>query len=210
MCFHGICAGGGSTKNKRYMKDIMLPSPQKTGGITLREALSVRCSTRNYSNKEIPLQTISNLLWDGWGYSHANGKLRTAPSSHNRQEMTLYVLLDSGTYIYDAAENCLKAHMERDLRMLSCVQEYAMKAPLQIVLVSETSKITGKTPQGVIESAYANAGYISENLYLGAAAEGLVTVARAMVPKAELAIALGCTPTQIVTLVQTVGFKGEE
>ncbi|MBQ0123469.1 MAG: nitroreductase family protein [Bacteroidales bacterium] len=192
------------------MNDIILPAPQKEGGMSLREALLKRCSTRSYSRRELPLQVLSNVLWAGWGFSHAGGKLRTAPSSHNRQEMTLYVLLPCGTFIYEAAENRLRAHIEKDLRMNSCVQEYAMKAPLQIVMVSETAKITGKTPQGVIESAYANAGYISENLYLAATAEGLVTVARAMVPKAELAAALGCTPTQIVTLVQTVGYIGEE
>ncbi|MBQ0024849.1 MAG: alpha/beta fold hydrolase [Bacteroidales bacterium] len=191
------------------MTDIILPAPRKEGGMSLREALSKRCSTRSYSSRPLPLQTLSNLLWAGWGFSHANGKLRTAPSSHNRQEMTLFVMLPEGVYTYDAKSNKLLAWMDKDLRSSTCMQEYATVAPVQIVLVSETAKVTGKTPQGVIESIYANAGYISENLYLAAAAEGLVTVARAMVPKEDVERALGLAQTQKITLVQTVGYAPE-
>lgn len=189
------------------IEDILLPEALKDGGMSLRQALCTRCSTRSYSSRQIPLQILSNVLWAGWGFSHAHGKLRTAPSSHNRQEMDLYVLMQSGVYLYDAVANCLKAVSDSDLRAASCVQDYAVEAPVQIVLVSQTSKITGKTPQGVIESAYANAGFISENLYLAAAAEGLATVARAMVPKDELARAMHLEMGQIITLVQTLGFS---
>lgn len=186
--------------------DIILPQPQKEGGISLREALAKRRSTRSYSSQEIPLQTLSNILWAAWGFSHGGGLLRTAPSSHNRQEMSLYVFLSSGVYIYDAAENSLKLQFEEDLRKVTCVQEYAFEAPLQIAMISDTSKITGKSAEGVIEAVSANAAYISENLYLACAAEGLSTVARLMIPLEEMRKALKLKPEQKISIVQTVGY----
>lgn len=186
--------------------DISLPEPQKEGGISLREALARRRSTRSYSTAEIPLQTLSNILWAGWGFSHGQGQLRTAPSSHNRQDIDLYVFLSSGVYIYDAAANSLVQISEEDLRRTTCVQEYTFDAPLQIAMISDTSKITGKTQEGIIEAVSANAAYISENLYLACAAEGLSTVARLMIPLEDMRKALNLRPEQRISIVQTVGY----
>lgn len=187
-------------------QDIHLPEPQKEGGLSLREALSARRSTRSYSTAQIPLQTLSNILWAGWGFSHGQGQLRTAPSSHNRQEMELYVFLPSGVYTYNAATNSLEQIFEEDLRRVTCVQEYAFEAPLQIAMISDTSKITGKTPEGVIEAVSANAAYISENIYLACAAEGLSTVARLMIPLEDMRKALNLRPEQRISIVQTIGY----
>ena len=43
-------------------QDIELPEPQKTGGKPLMEALSLRQSTREFSDKELDMQTLSDLL----------------------------------------------------------------------------------------------------------------------------------------------------
>lgn len=174
--------------------------------MSLREALARRRSTRSYSSEEIPLQTLSNILWAAWGFSHGGGRLRTAPSSHNRQEMDLYIFLRSGVYIYNAADNSLDQVFDKDLRGITCIQEYAFEAPLQIAMISDTSKITGKTPEGVIEAVSANAAYISENLYLACAAEGLSTVARLMVPFEEMKKTLELRPQQKISIVQTIGY----
>ena len=56
------------------------------------------------------------------------------------------------------------------------------------------------------ETIYVDTGFISQNIYLHCASEGLATVVRAMVPKESLAAALGLAPTQEITLVQTVGW----
>jgi len=44
-------------------QDIRLPEPSKTGGMPLMEALCLRQSIREMSGQEIPLNTLSNLLW---------------------------------------------------------------------------------------------------------------------------------------------------
>ncbi|MDD2595939.1 MAG: SagB/ThcOx family dehydrogenase [Bacteroidales bacterium] len=185
-------------------QNIKLPQPRTTGGKPLMEALNSRVSGREYSDKALDYQTISNMLWAAWGYNRDNK--RTAPSSHNRQEIDLYVFLQCGTYIYDARNNELVCINTEDWRQYTGTQQFVASAPINIAMVADTEKITGKTPQGVTEAIYANTGFISQNIYLFCASEGLCSVTRAMVPKEELSKMLNLKPSQVITLVHTAGW----
>jgi hypothetical protein len=46
---------------------VQLPAPQIQGGKPLMEALKDRRSTRSFLPDDLPLQTLSNLLWAGFG-----------------------------------------------------------------------------------------------------------------------------------------------
>ena len=187
------------------MENIVLPPALRTGGMPVMEAFAARRSSRDFdTSRSLDLQTLSNLLWAAWGINRTKG--RTAPSSHNRQEIDLYVFLSSGVYRYNQVDHSLEMLFEEDLRAATGTQPFVGSAPVEIALISNTSKITGKTPQGVIESTYADTGFICQNIYIFCASEGLGTVARALVPKEELAAKLCLAPDQIITLVQTVGY----
>lgn len=187
------------------MKTIMLPPARRTGGMPLMEALAARRSSRDFDpSRDLDQQTLSNLLWAAWGINRTKG--RTAPSSHNRQEISLYVFLASGVFRYNQSEHSLEQLIEDDLRAATGTQPFVGQAAAEIALVSDTSKITGKSPQGVIESTYADTGFICQNIYLFCASEGLATVARALIPKEELAARLELPEGHIITLVQTVGY----
>ena len=176
----------------------------------LRDALMARRSVRQYSPRRFnltadeDLQVLSDLLWAAFG--HISPKRRSAPSSHNRQETELYVLLPEGAFVYEAADNRLKAVTDEDLRAASGVQDYVGTAAAEIAFVARKEKVTGKSPRGLVETIYVDTGFISENIYLFCASEGMATVVRAMVPKEALAERLGLTPEQEITLVQTVGW----
>lgn len=188
--------------------NIVLPAPQREGGLPLMEALMKRRSSRKFSDREIDLQTLSDLLWATFGFG-GGGKRRTAPSSHNRQETDLYVALSSGTYVYDPAENMLRLVLAEDIRALTGMQDFVPIAPLNLVYVADTSKITGKDERGTIETAYVDTGFISQNAYLFCASAGLSTVTRAMIDKPALAAKLSLRPEQVITLAQTVGYPEE-
>ena len=72
-------------------------------------------------------------------------------------------------------------------------------------MVADTTKITGKTPQGVIETIYADTGFISQNIYLYCTSAGLAGVIRALIDKEALAAVLGLSETQVITLIHAVG-----
>jgi SagB-type dehydrogenase family enzyme len=188
--------------------NIVLPTPQREGGLPLMEALMKRRSSRKFSEREIDLQTLSDLLWATFGFG-GGGKRRTAPSSHNRQETDLYVALASGTYVYDPVENVLRLVLAEDIRALTGMQDFVPVAPLNLVYVADTSKITGKDERGTVETAYVDTGFISQNAYLFCASAGLSTVTRAMIDKQALAAKLSLRPEQVITLAQTVGYPEE-
>ncbi|MBR0223847.1 MAG: SagB/ThcOx family dehydrogenase [Bacteroidales bacterium] len=196
------------------MVPIQLPDAQRSGGMPLRDALRTRRSMRTFSQRRFDLgsptdlQLLSDLLWAAFG--NISPKRRSAPSSHNRQETDLYVLLPEGAYRYEPSENRLAPVTDRDLRAASGAQDYVGTAAVEIAFVADTAKITGKSPRGVVETIYVDTGFISQNIYLFCTSEGLATVVRAMVPKESLAQALGLSPTQEITLVQTVGWKSGE
>jgi nitroreductase len=67
----------------------------------------------------------------------------------------------------------------------------------------------GKVPQRTQQTilATADAAYISANMYLYCASEGLATVVRASIDKPVLAKELGLTSTQDIMLAQSVGYS---
>src|SRR5665647_226012 len=102
-------------------QNIELPAAQKTGGMPLMEALANRATVRAYDSTEITTQQLSNLLWASFGVNRADGK-RTAPSANNKQEMEIYVLLKSGSYVYDPLNNKLNLISTEDLRSQAAPQ----------------------------------------------------------------------------------------
>ena len=185
-------------------QDIDLPSPRRTGGMPLMEALARRHSSREFDGRALPRQTLSDLLWAAWGYNRPDK--RTAPSSRDKQEIELYVAMKDVLYRYDAAGHRLCLVSEKDLRPLTGTQPFVADAPINIIYVCRKQLITGKTPDELIAATYANTGFIAQNVYLFCASESLATVVRAMVDRDKLAAAMSLSDDSMITLVQTVGY----
>jgi nitroreductase len=182
------------------LKPISLPAPQTEGGMRLMQALKQRHSTRAFSAQPLSLQTLSNLLWAGFGINRADGH-RTAPSAMNWQETDLYVATPDGVYLYDAKANALQPVASGDLRALAGTQPFVKDAAVNLVYVADTTRSKGNT-----EFLGADTGFIAENVYLFCASEGLVTVVRASVDHAAVAKAFKLRPEQRVTLAQSIGY----
>jgi nitroreductase len=170
------------------------------------QALGLRAPSRAFAPDPIPAQTLSNLLWAAWGINRpADGK-RTAPSARNWQEIDLMVVRADGTFLYDAAANRLLPVAAGDHRALAGVQPFVRDAPLTLLMVADISRMKGaaKDPDQR-QWIWADAGFISQNIYLFCASEGLATGVRALVDRTALAKALGLKERQIILLAQSVG-----
>jgi nitroreductase len=183
---------------------LELPPPQKTGGIPLMEALAKRSTSRAFATNELSSQQISSLLWAAFGINRPDGK-RTAPSARNSQETDIYVLLKSGAYVYSAASNQLNQVVAEDLRALGGIQAFVKDAPVTLVLVADLAK-SGGNNEGSRNFASIDVGYISQNVYLFCASEGLATGARALVDQKALGEKLKLRPDQLIVLAQSVGY----
>jgi len=170
------------------------------------QVLKLRATSRSFAPDPIPAQTLSNLLWAAWGINRpADGK-RTAPSARNWQEIDLMVVRADGTFLYDAAANQLRPVAAGDHRALTGVESFVKSAPLTLLLVADTSRMEGleKYPE-TRQWLWADAGFISQNIYLFCASEGLATGVRAWIDRPVLAKALRLREHQVILLAQCVG-----
>ena len=189
-------------------QSLVLPPPQKQGGLPLMEALAQRHSTREFRPEPVPLSLLSSLLWAGWGVNRPDGH-RTAPSAIDCQEIDLYVALASGAYLYDAASNALHLAAASDVRRVTGYQDFVDEAPLDLVLVVDHARMQLVPVAERERYALVAAGAIAQNVYLFAASAGLATVIRGWIDKAAIASALSLSHDQQVLLSQTVGFPKE-
>lgn len=188
------------------LKTIKLPTPQTEGGKPLMQALKERKSTREFSSKKLPVEALSNLLWAAFGINRPESGRRTAPSAMNRQEIDIYVATANGCYLYNAKAHVLEPVLAEDIRELTGTQSFVKDAPLNLVFVADLSKMGGGTDDGKEKTALADTGFISQNVYLFCASEGLATVVRGLVDKPALAEKMNLRPDQRIILAQTVGY----
>jgi SagB-type dehydrogenase family enzyme len=189
---------------------IPLPQPDTSGGVPLMQALQNRRSTKEFTSRAIPQQQISNLLWAAFGINRQESGKRTAATAVNCQDIDIYVVFENATYIYEAKQHCLIPVVNRDLRSLAATQDYAKVAPINLVYVSDTSKMRDSFgDKKAIYGAF-HAGSISQNVYLYCASAGLGAVVRDSVDRTGLSEALNLREDQVNVMGQSVGYAPSE
>lgn len=188
------------------LEPIELPEPNMKGGMPLMEALKARSTQREYAPKDIPNQVLSDLLWAAFGINRPDSGKRTAPSAMNWQETDIYVALKSGLYLYDPYKNILRPVLADDIRAATGMQPFVKDAPVNLIYVADLSRM-GKAPdeEKKVYSA-ADVGFISQNVYLFCASEGLATVVRGWFDRERLSETMKLRPEQHIVLTQTVGY----
>jgi SagB-type dehydrogenase family enzyme len=206
-----ILAAGGSILSvtpgmvsAQAQKPIELKPP--AGGNSFLQLLSKRSSSREYSPEPLPVNILSGLLWAAFGINRPESGRRTAPSASNRQEIDIYVAAANGLYLYDAKANALKPILEDDIRALTGRQAFVKEAPINLVYVSDYAKFEKGTEEDKLIYSAADTGFVSENVYLYCAFEGLATVVRVGFDKPTLGKAMKLRPEQRIILAQSVGY----
>jgi len=210
ICFALITLLAVSTAVTQTLTRITLPAPETEIGMPLMQALTLRQSIREYSDRKLPPRELSNLLWAAWGINRPDGR-HTAPTSSNRQEFDLYVVLEGGTYRYNPSANTLEPVVAGDLRAATGRNDWVATAPLNLLFIADLTKREGtrgsETRQGTLLTVAADAGFISQNVYVYCASQGLATVVRAGIDRDACARALNLDPERYyIAFAQTVGY----
>lgn len=201
MCF----ADNGAIIAAFPQKTIKLPPPDVKGGKPLMECLALRKTSREFSDKELSLQQVSNLLWAAFGINRPDGK-HTAPTARDVQDPLIYVAMKSGLYLYEPKSNTLQMVMAKDIRPECGKQEFHKDVPADLIYVSDTKKFSEDKQPGNMLLAWNHIGYISQNVYLYCASEGLATVVCGWVDYPQLTKAMELPEGLKVILTQPVGF----
>jgi nitroreductase len=96
---------------------IKLNPPSLKRGLPLMVALSVRASAREFSEKDLSLQDLSDLLWAADGMSRPSENKSTAPSAMNAHDVRIYIFMKDGAYLYDAPKHELSPVLTGDFRL---------------------------------------------------------------------------------------------
>ena len=183
---------------------IDLPAARSEGGQPLTIALQRRRSTREYSERPLAPQVLSDLLWAAFGVNRPSGD-RTAPYWRHVMVMDIYVAMADGVWLYEPKAHTLLPHMKDDIRAHTGLQDFVATAPLNLVYVAHGERMMDISVEDRRLFASVDAGFIGQNVYLFCASEGLATVFRAAVDGAKLARVMQLPEQQFVTFAQTVG-----
>ena len=188
------------------LSTIKLVSPEMDKGMAVILALKERKSVRSFSDRQLSLQELSNLLWAADGISREDGR-RTAPSWANYQEFDIYVVREDGVFVYEPKKHELLPVAAGDYRKYAATQDFAVTAPINLIYIAAMEKIkAGADENAKLMIASLDVGFIAENVALYATSVGMASRPRAGIRKEELAQVLKLRPEQKIILGHTVGY----
>jgi SagB-type dehydrogenase family enzyme len=168
---------------------LKLVRPRSKGETSIEEALKLRRTVRSFSNKEIDLPTISQLLWALQGVAYVEtspeGKKifhRTAPSAGKTFPLEVYVIFEKGLFRYESRKHVLYLINDKDIReklseaAMTPLNKDAIKtAPLTIILTADNKRALAATPlfESAVRFVHLEAGHATQNLILQATSLGL-------------------------------------
>ena len=209
-------------RQRETIRPVKLPEPALKRSGSLTRALELRMTTRDISQRKLPLQTLSNVIWAACGINRRKGPFgipgRTAASASNSQEIEVYVALEQGTYLYDPRLHQLTPVAAADLRRFAIgpgQREVGSDAPLRLIYVVDIDKLVhtaGYQEPGLrdpdVQSSYyyVDTGMIAANVYLFAASSGLAAWFHNC-DKVQLSRLLNLRKDQRVLFGQTVGYS---
>ena len=171
---------------KQYRGGVMkLPRPKKDGTVSVERAITQRRTIRAYLPQILVLDQVSQLLWAAQGITEDRGFKRAAPSAGALYPMDVYAVvgqdsveqIEAGVYHYEPKRHGLSLVTKRDLRGklagAALAQRWMARAPINLVITAEYSRVAGKYGNRGVRYAMIEAGHIAQNLFLQAEALGL-------------------------------------
>ena len=100
----------------------------------------------------------------------------------------------------------MKPILEEDVRGVTGRQPFVKEAAANLIYVADYSRMGVYAEDEKLFYSAADTGFISENIYLYCASEGLATVVRANIDRPALAKAMKLRADQKIIMAQSVGY----
>ena len=165
----------------------LLPPPVLESSVSVEEALENRRSHRNFEDRALSAEQLSQILWAAYGVTDPRG-FRTAPSAGALYPLEIFVVVGSvegmevGVYRYVAREHKLIQISELDVREelsdAAWGQSMVREAPVVVVYTAVFSRTTGRYgEERGRRYVYMEVGHSAQNVYLQVETLGLGTCA---------------------------------
>jgi nitroreductase len=185
---------------------LELPPPRASGGKPLIDALRQRRSMRDYADRPLPAQLLSELLWAAFGVNRPASGNRTAPSWRHAIEIGIYVTTAEGVWRFEPQAHRLILRLRGDIRAQTGVQDFVGTAAANLVYVADGNRMGNASQEDRRLWAYTDTGFIGQNVYLFCASEGLASVFRGSLDREALARTLQLDRHEFITCAQSVGY----
>ena len=128
---------------------VLLPKPVFDGKVSVEKAIKERRTIRDFREKGISLNHLSQLLWAGQGITDSSEGKRAAPSGGALYPLDIYVLIgkygvekmEGGVYRYLPKEHSLlpiaKGDRRREIALASLSQMWMARAPIIFIVTAE-------------------------------------------------------------------------
>jgi len=209
----------GLLEIKNGHASIPLPKPSLDGKVSVEKAIKQRRTIRDFQERTLSLDHLSQLLWSAQGITDSTRGRRAAASGGALYPLDIYVLIgesgvekmEAGVYHYSPNEHSVspmaKRDRRRDIASASLSQMWMAKAPVIFVITAEYKRITGKYGERGIRYALIEVGHVGQNLFLQAEALGLGAGIVGAFNDSEVSKVAGLPAEHEPLLIMPVGYK---
>ena len=155
-----------------------LPTPKTDGDISLEKTIQQRRTIRSFTPEALTMEQFSQLLWAAQGITDDKGFKRAAASGGALYPMDIYAVvgrddvegIKAGIYHYEPNDHSIslmsEGEFKNELAEASLSQKWMAKAPLNLVITAEYSRICGRYGERGVRYAMIEAGHIGQNIFL--------------------------------------------
>ena len=204
--------GGQTMAQSDTPMTIKLPDPVKQSEVSLEECLAARRSVREYGDRPLTIDEVSQLLWAAQGIT-ADWGARTAPSAGGLFPIRVFVAvrdvdgIDPGSWEYLPREHSIRFVKSGDIAddLCAAALDQECVAHGQIVLIISAIPSITEAKYGDRSMRYIDTevGAVCENIYLQCESLDLATVSVGAFYDAEIAEIIGTDNS--VRLIMPVG-----
>lgn len=170
-------------------KNFKLPQPSDVSEISLAKVFFKRKSERDFNDRPISTQNLSDLLYYSNGYKNPTSSKKYVPTSGGLNSVESFVIIlsseefERGIYHYNPKGHFLTLTQKGNFKVwveehVFYQQEYA-SASVIIVLASAFGKLARKYGHRAYRLSLLDVGHVSQNIYLMSAALNLKACASA-------------------------------
>ena len=157
-----------------------LPSPALCGRISVEQAIAQRRTVRDFADRPLSLEQISQLCWAAQGITDTFEKSRTIPSAGVTYPLEVFVVCGSnsiekmggGIYHYNMYNHSLTLWNKEDVRLelarAALDQEFIYEAPVDVILCAVYERTVMRYGSRGERYVYMEAGHAGQNIYLQA------------------------------------------
>lgn len=191
-------------------EEIILPEPELKSAVSLEEALFTRRSIRDFNDKEIEINKISQLLWAAQGITENSRGFRTAPSAGALYPLEIFIVRKDGLYHYLPADNKLMKMDKGDLSQRlyeACIYQSAVaEGDINIIITAIYERTTAKYGDRGVRYVHLEAGHACQNILLEATSLDLGAVPVGAFDDAKINEIMGLPEAYIPLYVIPVGY----